>query len=215
MYTYEFPRPSVTVDVVLFRWNDLKSCAEVLLIQRGKSPFEGQWAFPGGFLDMHEPPAVAAARELAEETGLTGLPLEQFHTFGEVRRDPRGRVVSIAYFALMPANAVQEATAGDDASDAKWFPLNALPALAFDHQEILETAIERVGQEFRLRPLALRLLSETFSAASLAQLLAQFVSPLPEEEALKNYLQNFLTGENPEQMSFKAGSSAQWLLPKG
>lgn len=214
MYTYEFPRPSVTVDVVLFRWNDLKSCAEVLLIQRGKSPFEGQWAFPGGFLDMHEPPAVAAARELAEETGLTGLPLEQFYTFGDVERDPRGRVVSIAYFALMPANAMQEATAGDDASDAKWFPLNALPALAFDHKEVLKTAIERVGQEFRLRPLAFRLLPESFDLETLTKVIQQFVPYLPSEDTLKEYLQHFLTGSSHEQMQFVTKNASRWLLPK-
>ena len=137
-YTYPYPRPMVTVDAVVFTVQEGR--LDVLLIKRGHAPFEGMWALPGGFLDMDEEPADGAARELAEETGIEGIPLAQFQTFGGLGRDPRGRVLTIAYLGLM-ARGAQTACAGDDAADAGWRPVEALPRLASDHNAIVEAAV--------------------------------------------------------------------------
>lgn len=135
-HTYPFPRPAVTVDAVIL--SPLEQGYEVLLIRRGHEPYEGRWALPGGFLDMDEELEEAAARELEEETGLEGIALEQFGTFGKIGRDPRGRTVSVAYMAIVGARP--QARAGDDAAEVGWFPLMGLPDLAFDHGEILDHA---------------------------------------------------------------------------
>jgi 8-oxo-dGTP diphosphatase len=138
-FCYQFPRPAVTVDVVLFhRFQRL----EVLLIKRRKGPFKDRWAFPGGFVDENESLENAAARELQEETGLAGIKLEQIGAFGDPGRDPRGHTVSIVFAAVLEKR--QEAQAADDASDAQWHPARRPPKLAFDHQEILKFAIKRV-----------------------------------------------------------------------
>jgi 8-oxo-dGTP diphosphatase len=139
-YTYDYPHPAVTVDIVVIRNGGGEP--QVLLIRRAQEPFKGKWALPGGFVDIDEDLERAARRELEEETGLKGIPLKQLHTFGAVDRDPRERVISVAYLALV-SEAV-EARAGSDAAAADWFPLAALPALAFDHGEILDLAKQRV-----------------------------------------------------------------------
>lgn len=135
-YTYPFPRPSVTVDIIIFRQSEKDH--EVLLIKRGNEPFKGKWALPGGFVDKDEVLEIAAARELEEETGLSGILLTQMHAFGDPGRDPRGHTVSVAYVGYLPIDAV--AKAGDDADEAEWFKLNDLPELAFDHKLIVEMA---------------------------------------------------------------------------
>lgn len=129
-YAYAYPRPMVTVDVAVL------SGDAVVLIQRKYAPFEGQWALPGGFVDMDEGLEAAAARELQEETGLEGLALRQFRTYGEPGRDPRGRSISVVYVAHAGEN-MPEPRGGDDAAEARWFPLDGLPPLAFDHARIL------------------------------------------------------------------------------
>lgn len=131
--TYKYPRPALTVDAIVFR-KSLK--LEVLLIERGAEPFKNMWAFPGGFVDMDETVEKAAERELFEETGLTGIELKQFHTFSAINRDPRHRTVSVVFVGFTELNI--EPKAGDDAKNAKWFDLNNLPNLAFDHAEILK-----------------------------------------------------------------------------
>ncbi len=136
-YTYPYPRPSVTVDIVLLRPGE--AGLEVLLIQRGRPPFEGAWALPGGFVEENEPLEAAAARELQEETHLEGLSLQQLGAFGDPGRDPRGWTVTVAFWAQL-TEAGMEAQADDDAADARWWPLQALPILAFDHAKILERA---------------------------------------------------------------------------
>ena len=136
-YTYEYPRPAVTVDAVIFRKNE--SGLDILLIQRKHSPFQGMWALPGGFLDMNETPDEAVARELEEETGLSGVKLIQFYTFGAIDRDPRHRTITVAYYGLLQKHNISICS-GDDASDADWFPINKLPELAFDHKEIITKA---------------------------------------------------------------------------
>lgn len=140
-YTYEYPRPALTVDAVVFRENKEKS--EVLLIQRKHYPFEGMWALPGGFVEMEETVEQAVVRELEEETTLKFTDLIQLHTFSELGRDPRGRTVSVTFYGktTFENSAV---TGGDDAADAKWFSLDDLPKLAFDHIEAVNMALERM-----------------------------------------------------------------------
>ena len=136
IYTYDYPRPSVTVDLALFREKD--GSTEVLLIERKHEPFAGSWALPGGFVDEMEDLKPAARRELQEECGLEAGPLVQAGAYGKPGRDPRGHTVSIAFTGTLPADA--EPTAGDDAARASWFPLDALPDLAFDHADIVADA---------------------------------------------------------------------------
>jgi 8-oxo-dGTP diphosphatase len=139
-YCYDYPRPSVTVDVVLFYRDGER--IEVLLIKRARAPFKGAWAFPGGFVDQDEPLEHAAARELKEETGLGGMRLEQLGAFGDPGRDPRGHTVSVVFVALLESRA--EARGADDADDAQWHSAKRPPRLAFDHKKILRLALDRV-----------------------------------------------------------------------
>ncbi len=145
-YVYDYPRPMVTVDAVVFRW--ASGGREVLLIERRHDPFAGRWALPGGFVEMDESLEDAVARELAEETGLTGVILEQFYTFGAPGRDPRGRTISVA-FAGEGGTGHDRVPAGDDAQSAGWFPIDALPPLAFDHQRIVEYAVAWMNERRR------------------------------------------------------------------
>jgi 8-oxo-dGTP diphosphatase len=166
-HTYEYPRPALTVDGVVFGLDggELK----VLLIQRGLKPFKGRWALPGGFVQDGETLDEAVARELEEEAGLHGVFLEQLYTFGAVKRDPRGRVVSVAYYALV--NLADHTTrAATDAADARWFPAGTPPPLAFDHQEILAMALDRLRGKLRYQPVGFELLPEKFTLTQLQQL---------------------------------------------
>ncbi|HIJ67390.1 MAG TPA: NUDIX hydrolase [Planctomycetes bacterium] len=139
-YVYEWPRPMVTVDAVVFLEG---TRPKLLLIKRGKEPFKGKWAFPGGFVEMEEELEDAVRRELAEETGLAGVKLEQMHTFGSCGRDPRGRQISIAFTGAVRAEQAS-LRPGDDAADAAWFDIDQLPDMAFDHNEIAKMAIEKL-----------------------------------------------------------------------
>jgi len=165
--TYEYPRPAVTVDCVVFGLDggDLK----VLLIERGVEPYAGSWALPGGFVAMDESLDDAARRELAEETGLTDVFLEQLYTFGAPGRDPRGRVVSVAYYGLVNL-ADHQLRAATDARAAAWRPAAAAPALAFDHAEILATARQRVRGKLRYQPIGFELLGRKFTLRQLQRL---------------------------------------------
>src|SRR5262245_37447048 len=149
-YTYQYPRPALTVDCVVFGFDegDLK----VLLIERGLEPFKGRWALPGGFVRVDETLNAAARRELEEEAGLRNVFLEQLYSFGAVERDPRERVVSVAYYALVKLSE-HSAKASTDASNARWFPVCKVPKLAFDHADILQTALERLKGKVRYQPI--------------------------------------------------------------
>lgn len=165
MYTYEYPHPAVTTDCVIFGFDgeDIK----VLLIERGIDPYKGCWAFPGGFLNMDESAEQGALRELKEETGLTGAYIEQFQTFSEPNRDPRERIITIAFYALVK---IQEVKGGDDAKSAKWFGLNEMPELAFDHKQILESALKRLRERIHFQPIGFELLPEKFTMRDLQNL---------------------------------------------
>jgi 8-oxo-dGTP diphosphatase len=143
-YIYEWPRPMVTTDAAVFGFFD--GGFKLALIKRGKEPFKGQWAIPGGFVELDEELEHAAARELAEETGLKNVTLEQMYTFGKCGRDPRGRQITIAFMGIMKDN-FDLIKAGDDAADAKWFNIENLPEnLAFDHEDVCRYAVSRLKE---------------------------------------------------------------------
>ncbi|NJN34207.1 MAG: NUDIX hydrolase [Saprospiraceae bacterium] len=160
-YTYDYPRPSLTVDCIIFGLDE-SSRLKVLLIQRGHDPFKDAWALPGGFVDENEPLEAAALRELKEETGVTDVFIEQLYTFGTPGRDPRGRVVTVAYYALINLSEYQIG-ADSDAKDVKWFAIDELPALAFDHADILYLAINRLRSKIRYQPVGFELLPKEFT----------------------------------------------------
>ena len=166
-YEYEFPHPAVTVDVAIFtiRNDELK----VLLIKRALDPFLGSWALPGGFVELDESLVEAAKRELKEETGVAAAYLEQLYTFGEPNRDPRERVISVAYYALMPSDAL-EIKAASDAEGVGWFSIDELPKLAFDHSGILTMALTRLAAKFEYSTVAFQLMPEEFTMPELRHL---------------------------------------------
>ena len=136
-YIYEWPRPMVTVDAAVFRI--LKNDIQILLIKRRHNPYKDCWALPGGFIEMDEELEDAAARELKEEAGISGIKLEQLKTFGTVGRDPRGRQISVVFFGI--SKGKETIKAGDDAAEAKWFSVKELPRkIGFDHREIIQEA---------------------------------------------------------------------------
>ncbi len=167
-YTYDYPRPSVTVDCVIFGL-DAQQKVNVLLIQRKNDPFAGQWAMPGGFVDMDEDLETAALRELEEETGVHDLFIEQLFTFGAPDRDPRGRVISVAYYALVNLEH-HPIEAASDARRVQWFPVNDVPELAFDHAHIFRVALERLRAKVRYQPIGFELLPPTFTLTQLQNL---------------------------------------------
>ncbi len=166
-YRYKYPRPAVSADCVVFGLD--ADNLKVLLIQRRKSPFQGVWALPGGFVEIDEDLDSAARRELKEETGLSKVYLEQLYTFGQVERDPRGRVITVAYFALVNL-ARHTVRAASDASRAVWFSMSDLPALAFDHEEILSVGYQRLKNKVRYQPIGFELLPAKFTLRQLQQM---------------------------------------------
>ena len=164
-YHYKYPHPSVTTDCVIFGFDGTR--LNVLLIERGNDPYKGCWAFPGGFLNMDESALEGAKRELYEETGLRDAYIHQFHAFSAPDRDPRERVISIAYFALVRLTDVK---AGDDAAKAQWFPLDEIPPLAFDHDKMLREALKALRRMIHFEPIGVELLPENFTKTQLQTL---------------------------------------------
>jgi 8-oxo-dGTP diphosphatase len=163
----DYPQPSVTVDLIIFTIaeDDLK----VLLIRRGQEPFKGRWALPGGFVEINESLEEAAARELEEEVGVKNVYLEQLYTFGDPKRDPRGRVISVSYFALIDAER-QRIVAASDAADAQWhsvFDTRGMAKLAFDHGKILDYAVWRLRNKIEWTTVGYELLPKKFTLSEL------------------------------------------------
>ncbi len=165
--TYEFSRPALAVDCVVFGLGE--RALEILVVERGLEPFRGRWALPGGFVRVDESVDAAASRELREEAGVVPGVLEQLRVFGEVDRDPRERVVTVAYWALVQRDR-HRPRAASDAAAARWFPLTERPALAFDHDRIVEEALERLRTEVTWRPVGFDLLAPEFSLTELQRL---------------------------------------------
>ena len=167
-HTYKYPRPALTVDCIVFGL-DAQQKLKVMLIMRDIPPFEGKWAIPGGFVRMDETLEQAALRELQEETGIHDVFLEQLYTFGDLERDPRDRTVTVAYYALI--NLVeQQIQAATDAREANWFAISEIPELAFDHDQILQTAIARLRGKIRYEPIGFELLPQKFTLTQLQKL---------------------------------------------
>lgn len=166
-YTYEYPRPALAVDCVIFGLD--KKDLKVLLIKRGVEPYVGRWALPGGFIQMEEDLHQAALRELEEETGVKDVFIEQLYTFGKQDRDPRGRMISVAYYALVNLGE-HPIKASSDADDAAWYEINKLPPLAFDHELIMDIAIKRLRGKVVYQPIGFELLPNKFTLTQLQQL---------------------------------------------
>ena len=176
----------VTVDVVIFALRDAE--LQVLLIRRGVPPFEGQWALPGGFIHQTESLDDAARRELEEETGVRDVYIEQLYTFGDPRRDPRGRVITIAYYALLTGEHAPPA-AGSDAAAARWWPVNRHPPLAFDHEKIVTYALERLRTKLEYTTVGFQLLPKKFT---LSQLQRVYETILGRELDKRNFRRKML-----------------------
>lgn len=168
-FTYEFERPGLTVDGVIFGLDLDEEILKVVLVERDVEPFEGMWAIPGGFVRSGESLEQAALREVREETGITDVFLEQLYTFGQPNRDPRGWIVSIAYYALVAPDQ-HHLLATTDARRAEWFPVHKLPKLPFDHDEILRVALQRLRGKLTYAPIGFELLPDKFSIRQLQTL---------------------------------------------
>ncbi len=197
-----YDRPSVTVDVALFalRANHL----QVLLIRRKNWPYQDYWALPGGFIQMDESLEQSALRELQEETGVADLHLEQLYTFGEPERDPRSRVISVAYVALVRADQARQVQGADDAAEARWWSMADLPPLAFDHGRILRHAHQRLRWKLEYTALGFLLLPDTFT---LSELQAVVEVALGERLDQRSYRRKILsTGVLEETEAHREGS---------
>jgi 8-oxo-dGTP diphosphatase len=163
-YSYEYPHPAVTTDIVIFtiRQEELK----VLLVKRALSPHQGKWALPGGFVNLDESLEEGARRELEEETGVSGVYLEQLYTFGQPDRDPRERVITVAYYALIPTDTI-EIRAATDAEGVSWFGMKEIPELAFDHREILDMAHRRLVDKLEYSTIAFQFMPREFTLPEL------------------------------------------------
>jgi 8-oxo-dGTP diphosphatase len=203
--TYQYPRPALTVDAVVFGLDD--EDLKVLLIRRDLEPYQGKWALPGGFVRVEESLEDAVLRELHEETGIAQLYLEQLYTFGAVDRDPRERVVTVAYYALVKLSD-HHIKAATDARDAAWFAVSEARGLAFDHDRILATALERLKGKVRYQPIGFELLPPEFTLSQLQRLYETILeAPLDKRNFRKKILSmNFLvaTEEVQKDVSHRA-----------
>jgi 8-oxo-dGTP diphosphatase len=199
-YQYDYPHPAVTVDVVVFTIEN--DDLDVLLIQRDQDPFEGKWALPGGFINIDERLSDAAKRELKEETGVSAAYLEQLYTFGHPNRDPRERIITVAYYALIPKDELS-LTAGDDARDAALFAMNDLPELAFDHDNILRHAKQRVMDRLNDANFAFQVLPETFTMHELRRVHELFLGETLDK---RNFIKKIIALDQIEETGDKRES---------
>lgn len=166
-YSYEYPRPAVAVDCAIFGFDG--SGLHLLVIERDNEPLKGKWALPGGFVHTEETAEEAARRVLQEKVGVKNVFVEQLYTFSEIDRDPRDRVISISYYALVNSRQYK-LIAGKDTVKAEWFPVSSLPKLAFDHDKITKMALQRLKGKVRYQPIGFELLNEKFTLTELQQL---------------------------------------------
>jgi 8-oxo-dGTP diphosphatase len=185
MYTYKYPHPAVTTDAVVF--SSRAEQLQVLLIERACAPSKGMLAFPGGFVEIDEHIDACVARELAEETGLTDVALEQFYTFGAPGRDPRERIITVAYLALINSAAVH-LQAGDDAAAAGWYPAHDLPTLAADHSAMAAQALAELAQRLETSDIALALLDDEFNLTALQRIYEIIMHETLEPEAFRDWV---------------------------
>lgn len=184
-YNYKYPHPAVTTDIVAFTVKD--EALSLLLVRRKNDPFKDCWALPGGFLDENETLDECAARELQEETGLGGLYLEQLYSFSAPERDPRERVISVAYFTLVPSDAVA-LTAGDDALEARWFAVAELPELAFDHPEIIEMAQKRLSAKMEYSTIGFQFMAEEFTLSQLQTVYEEAIGRMLDKRNFRKWI---------------------------
>ena len=199
----KYERPSVTVDVVIF--SVVEGELKMLLIKRKNWPFEGTWAIPGGFVDMDEPLEDAAARELYEETGVEDVYLEQFYTFGQPDRDPRTRVISVAYLALVGAGQLQP-QAADDAADVGWFAVHDPPPLAFDHADVLKRALQRLCHKLDSTALGSLFMPEEFTLSELRRAYERISN---EKLDGRRFRRRILAAEILEETGTRRGSGSR------
>ena len=207
MYTYEYPRPAVTVDIILFTLRESK--LQVLLVQRAQPPFKNAWALPGGFVQMVESLEQAAARELREETGVNQSYLEQLYTYGEPERDPRGRVITVAYYALLPRDAPVRREGGSDARQAALFAVDSLPELAFDHAEIIAYAIRRLRYKLEYSAVGFELLPEEFTLSEIQQTYEKILGEQLDKRNFRRRIQQAGVIEETDHMRTGEGRPAR------
>lgn len=193
MYQYEYPHPAVTTDVVIFTVRDEK--LQLLLIKRRADPFKGGWALPGGFVEIDEDLESGAKRELEEETGVSGVYLEQLYTFGAVNRDPRERVITVAYYALVPSEKL-ELRASSDADAVGWFAMDELPNLVFDHAEIVSMAHDRLRAKLEYSTIAFQFMPSEFTLRELQDV---YEIILEEPQDKRNFRKSILALDEIEE----------------
>ncbi|MDB5080218.1 MAG: hydrolase [Chloroflexi bacterium] len=198
-----YERPSVTVDIVILTVSDQD--LKVLLVKRNVPPYQGLWAVPGGFVGMQESLDKAARRELLEETGVANVYLEQLYTFGEPGRDPRTRVITVAYFALVEASQVKTLRAGSDAGEVAWWSIYKLPELAFDHGQILDYTLQRLRGKLGYSNIAFQLLPEKFTLTELQRVYEVILGEKLDKR-------NFRKGLSIRELNRSSESSKTYML---
>jgi len=207
----KYPRPSVTVDVVIF--TILENELKVLLIKRGRQPFAGRWCLPGGFVQIKESLENAALRELNEETGIREVYLEQLYTFGAPNRDPRGRVISVAYYALADPTKIKPVVTGaEQIENVQWVSVKRLPHLGFDHEKIIKYALKRLRYKLEYTAVGFELLPELFTYTDLQRLYETIIG---EKLDKRNFRKKILSmGIVEKTGSYKKGAHRPAMLYK-
>jgi len=206
-YTYDYPRPMLTADAALFRLNGEE--IEILMVKRGRPPYQGNWVLPGGFVDIDEPLEAAAVRELGEETGIKNIPfMVQIGAYGNPTRDPRGRVVSVAYAGIVPTKG-SVPKAGDDAEEARWFPIEDVPdRIAFDHAGIIGDALRRIATLGRTSGALFVFLEDTFTRVQVRTLLkALYGVTLNPDEYIATFMEMGLVRKTKTKGRYRFAST--------